>query len=84
MEAELECLQRNEAWELSELPPDKIAVGSKWVCKKKQEMLMETWSGTRRDWWHKDTTRSMEKITTNNIITSGEIRISTNAYWIGS
>ena len=36
MEAEMDSLHKNEAWELTELPPDRKAVGSKWIYKKKK------------------------------------------------
>ena len=37
MEAEMDSLHKNEAWELTELPPDEKAVGSKWIYKKKKD-----------------------------------------------
>lgn len=37
MEAELDSLHKNEVWELTELPPNRKVVGSKWVYKKKQD-----------------------------------------------
>ena len=37
MEAELESLHKNQVWELSELPPGRKPVGSKWVFKRKRD-----------------------------------------------
>ena len=37
MEAELESLHKNQVWELSEVPPGRKAVGSKWVLKRKRD-----------------------------------------------
>ena len=37
MEAELESLHKNQVWELSELPPGRKAVRSKWVFKRKHD-----------------------------------------------
>lgn len=33
MDKELQALEANETWELVSLPPDKHAIGSKWVYK---------------------------------------------------
>lgn len=35
MERELTALERNETWEITELPKGKKAIGSKWVYKVK-------------------------------------------------
>ena len=37
METELQPLHTNQVWELSELPPGRKAIGSKWVFKRKQD-----------------------------------------------
>ena len=37
MKADSDSLHKNEAWGLTQLPPDRKAVGSKWVYKKKQD-----------------------------------------------
>jgi len=37
MEAEMKLLYSNKVWELTELPPGRMAIGSKWVYKRKQD-----------------------------------------------
>ena len=37
METELQSLHKNQVWELSELPPGRKAIGSKWVFKTKHD-----------------------------------------------
>ena len=37
MDAELKSLHTNDVWELTELPPGRQAIGSKWVYKRKQD-----------------------------------------------
>ena len=37
MEIELQPLHKNQVWELSELPPGRTAIGSKWVFKRKHD-----------------------------------------------
>ena len=37
METELQSLHKNQVWELSELPPGRKSVGSKWVFKGKHD-----------------------------------------------
>ena len=37
METELQSLHKNQVWELSELPPGRKAIGSKWVFKQKRD-----------------------------------------------
>jgi len=31
MKAEIKALEENETWKITELPPNKIAIGCKWV-----------------------------------------------------
>lgn len=33
MQLELDALEANKTWELTDLPPDKRAIGSRWVYK---------------------------------------------------
>lgn len=40
MNLELEALEKNHTWELTELPPGKRAIGSKWVYKAKHPLLV--------------------------------------------
>ena len=37
MKTELQSLHKNQVWELSELPPGRKAIGSKWVFKRKHD-----------------------------------------------
>lgn len=35
MQAEINALELNNTWELTDIPPDKLAIGCKWVYKRK-------------------------------------------------
>jgi hypothetical protein len=35
MKSEIDALELNKTWQLTSLPPDKMAIGCKWVCKLK-------------------------------------------------
>lgn len=37
MQLETDALEKNETWTLTELPPDKVAIGNKWVFKVKRK-----------------------------------------------
>ena len=37
IQKELESMEKNQVWELVKLPADKVAVGSKWVFKRKTD-----------------------------------------------
>jgi len=37
MKAEIKALEENESWKITELPPNKIAIGCKWVFRIKRK-----------------------------------------------
>ena len=38
MDEEIECIEKNQTWELVDVPKDKDVISVKWICKTKQEV----------------------------------------------
>lgn len=50
---ETEPVDKNQTWELADLPPSSRMITLKWVYKLKKDKLVP-FSSTRRSWWHMD------------------------------
>ena len=37
MDEEIECIEKNETWELVDVPKDKDVINIKWICKTEQD-----------------------------------------------
>ena len=48
MESEIDSLHTNKVWELTELPNEQKAIGSKWMFKRKYDPD-RTWNNTKLD-----------------------------------
>ena len=58
MDDEIDAIERNETWELSDLPKRQKTIGGKWVYKTKLKEDGEI-DKYKRDWWLRDTSRIM-------------------------
>lgn len=63
IEEELQSLRANRTWELTDLPADRKAIGSKWIFKRKLDERGNV-CAIRLDWWHRGSHRSTEPIST--------------------
>ena len=53
MKAEMQAIEANKTWEVSDLPRNHKAIGLKWVFKVKR-ILKAMWLNTKQDSWLKD------------------------------